>query len=106
MTTRSKIALSDLCYLDIERGVLYKSGLSYPFSKSQTLILQCLAQSIGHPTPKITLTKYIWGEASESVDRLLYQNIHRIRHKLEDDAHNPQYLITVKGFGYMLNHSK
>ncbi|GEO25928.1 hypothetical protein AAC03nite_17130 [Alicyclobacillus acidoterrestris] len=52
LKNKTLIYLSDNCYLDIERGKYFQNGLEITFSKNETLLLQCLAQSIGHPVSK------------------------------------------------------
>ncbi|GMA65625.1 winged helix-turn-helix domain-containing protein (plasmid) [Alicyclobacillus fastidiosus] len=103
MHTNNKLILGDYCLLDIHRGMLIKNGIASSFSKSETLILQCLAKRIGQPTSKMELIDYVWGKTNHPTERLLYQIIHRIRTKLEANVHEPKYLIAVRGFGYMLS---
>ncbi|WP_369125216.1 winged helix-turn-helix domain-containing protein [Alicyclobacillus fastidiosus] len=93
---RSVLELGETCQLDVERGILVKRGLHTSFSRSQTLALQCFVQNLGHPVSKQRLAQYVWGESNTS-ERLLYQCIHRIRKNLEDDVHNPAYLVAIKG---------
>jgi DNA-binding response OmpR family regulator len=53
----------------------------------------------------ITLIKYVRGyEATEADARAIARvHIHRLRHKLETDPANPQYVTTIAGGRYIIS---
>ncbi len=52
-------------------------------------------------TPDQILEK-VWGEEYVGETHLLQVTMARLRHKLQDDAKNPKYVLTRPGIGYML----
>ncbi|MDD1627680.1 MAG: helix-turn-helix domain-containing protein, partial [Methylococcaceae bacterium] len=49
------------------------------------------------------IIKHIWPENNRATKSDLYQYMHLLRKKIEKDPNNPQWIMTVKGFGYKLN---
>jgi DNA-binding response OmpR family regulator len=52
--------------------------------------------------PEYLLEK-VWGLGYEGENRLLWQAIHRLRHKIEHDPKNPKYIHTRPGLGYVFS---
>ncbi|MGR9107689.1 MAG: winged helix-turn-helix domain-containing protein [Gammaproteobacteria bacterium] len=46
------------------------------------------------------LIERFWGTTNNSTQADVYQYIYRIRQQIEDDPKAPQWLVTVRGFGY------
>jgi DNA-binding response OmpR family regulator len=65
-------------------------------------ILKALAERNGHVLSREHLLDLAKGGAEESFERSIDTHISRLRQKLGDDARNPRYLKTVRGYGYML----
>jgi DNA-binding response OmpR family regulator len=68
-------------------------------------ILVTLMAQPGVAMDAVTLVKRVRGyEASEADARAIARvHVHRLRHKLEADPANPEYVITVAGGRYLLN---
>lgn len=49
------------------------------------------------------IISYLWPQNNRATKSDLYQYMHLLRKKIESDANSPQWLLTVKGFGYKLN---
>jgi DNA-binding response OmpR family regulator len=49
------------------------------------------------------IISHLWPESNRATKSDLYQYMHLLRKKIENDPNNPQWIITVKGFGYKLN---
>jgi DNA-binding response OmpR family regulator len=49
------------------------------------------------------IIKHLWPESYRATKSDLYQYMHLVRKKIEHDPNNPQWLKTVKGFGYKLD---
>jgi DNA-binding response OmpR family regulator len=49
------------------------------------------------------LLENVWGFGYEGENRLLWQAIHRLRHKIERDPKNPEYIHTRPGLGYVFS---
>lgn len=72
-------------------------------SRLEFEVLAVLAQQAGQPIPKDALQKVVearTGRSGVSIDAALY----RLRKKLGDSAHNPTYVETRRGEGYVLHH--
>lgn len=57
--------------------------------------------------PKKVYTKeqiysLVWEDAYLGDENAVNVHISRLRNKIEDDARNPEYIITVWGFGYRI----
>jgi DNA-binding response OmpR family regulator len=49
------------------------------------------------------IINHLWPENKRATKSDLYQYMHLLRKKIEQDPNNPQWIVTVKGFGYKLN---
>jgi DNA-binding response OmpR family regulator len=49
------------------------------------------------------IINHLWPENKRATKSDLYQYMHLLRKKIEKDPNNPQWILTVKGFGYRLN---
>jgi DNA-binding response OmpR family regulator len=96
------IYLDKDCYLDVSQEVLVKRGLRIHFSRIQFRILERLAQDICRPVSSEEIIAYAWGPHSLVSKDELYVYINRIRNRLEDNPKKPKYLLSVRGYGYIL----
>ena len=69
-------------------------------------LLQLLLANAGHPLPVERLLSHVWGSRGAGDRQLVKQLVHRLRQKIELDAKQPRYLITVAGVGYPLIRSR
>jgi DNA-binding response OmpR family regulator len=46
------------------------------------------------------LLQAVWGRDAVLTDRVVYTHVNNLRSKLEDNPHEPRYLIGVRGLGY------
>ncbi|MFL6258409.1 MAG: response regulator transcription factor [Thermoanaerobaculia bacterium] len=65
-------------------------------------LLQILLANAGHTLPAERLLAHVWGSRGSGDRQLLKQLVHRLRQKIEADAAEPRYLVTVSGVGYAL----
>jgi DNA-binding response OmpR family regulator len=49
------------------------------------------------------IINHLWPENNRATKSDLYQYMHLLRKKIEKDPNNPQWIVTIKGFGYKLN---
>ncbi|WP_169794265.1 winged helix-turn-helix domain-containing protein [Alicyclobacillus shizuokensis] len=88
-------------YLDLKRLTLMKGTTPIPLSVTQFLILRCLCEHLDRPVSSDEIIHYAWNAKVEKSE--LHKQINRIREKLEPNPRKPQYLLTVRGFGYLLH---
>lgn len=65
-------------------------------------LLSHLAANAGRVVSRESLFERSWGFDMEFSSNSLDVHVYRLRKKIEPDPDNPQYLHTVKGFGYKL----
>jgi len=63
-------------------------------------ILSALMRSPGRVFTRDMLLSQIWGDSSYRDPRTIDVHIRHLREKLERDAKEPEYLLTVRGVGY------
>jgi two-component system phosphate regulon response regulator OmpR len=64
-------------------------------------LLNALVGNAGQPMKRERLLELTRGESSESFDRAIDVQIHRLRRIIEADPAHPRYLQTVWGVGYV-----
>ncbi len=63
-------------------------------------LLTFLASSPGRAYDRQELLDYVWGYQFSGYEHTVNSHINRLRAKIELDASNPQFILTVWGFGY------
>lgn len=63
-------------------------------------ILQFLAKNPGRVYSREQILYYIWGDDTFVEPRTVDAHICRLRETLEKDINNPQYIFTIRSFGY------
>ncbi len=83
-------------------------GHKVHLTKRETAVLSYLQQHPERPVPREELLAQVWGyQQSELIEtRTVDIHIAKIRKKLEDNPADPQLLLTVRGAGYRLRHSR
>jgi DNA-binding response OmpR family regulator len=89
--------------LDLEtQAVSLRGGAPIRLTRLEVRLLQLLLANAGHPLPAERLLSHVWGSRGAGDRQLVKQLVHRLRQKIETDARQPQYLVTVAGVGYSL----
>ena len=89
--------------LDVERqSVSVRGGEPVRLTRLEMRLLQILLANAGHTLPAERLLSHVWGSRGSGDRQLLKQLVHRLRQKIEADAAEPRYLVTVSGVGYAL----
>ncbi len=79
------------------------SGRPVQLSPEAFQLLACLAKRIGQAVSYDEILDEVWGYDSESGTPAQVRNcVKRLRQKIEPDPHKPQYVISVRKFGYRL----
>ena len=89
------------------REVWFKGErLESPLSRKEFDVLSLLYQKRGEACSKDEIAQTGWPErdAGDVGDQEIEQSIRRLRLRIEPDPSQPQYIITVRGFGYKLAH--
>ncbi|MBV8202118.1 MAG: response regulator transcription factor [Acidobacteria bacterium] len=89
--------------LDLEQqSVSVGGGPPRRLTRLEVRLLQLLLVNAGHPLPVERLLSHVWGSRGGGDRQLVKQLVHRLRQKIERDARQPRYLVTVAGVGYAL----
>ncbi len=87
--------------LDFSTRLLERAGQSVTLTSGEFALLNALVSNAGRPMKRERLLELTRGEDSESFDRAIDVQIHRLRRLIEDDPAHPRYLQTVWGVGYV-----
>ena len=87
----------------LDRGArqLSREGEVVALTSGEFALLNVLVANANRPMKRERLLELTRGEASESFDRAIDVQIHRLRRLLEVDHAHPRYLQTVWGVGYV-----
>ncbi|HET6352343.1 MAG TPA: response regulator transcription factor [Coriobacteriia bacterium] len=80
-------------------------GQPIHLTSSEYGILLHLAKHPGTAYSRQAILSALWDESPVGDERAVDVHIHNIREKLEADPKNPEYLLTVRGYGYRLRES-
>jgi len=95
-----KIIKQGEIYLDAERYVIKKNNKSLELPPKEFELLFLLAASPGRVYRREEILNKVWGYDYPADTRTVDVHIRYLRQKIEDDANNPAYLLTVRGVGY------
>lgn len=86
--------------IDVDAHRVTKGGVPIELTPTEFRLLQTLAENAGRVLTHEQLLESVWsydaGEDTGYVKRYIWY----LRHKLEDDPTNPQFILTERGFGY------
>lgn len=85
-----------------DRGArqLSRGGEPVALTSGEFALLNALVANAGRPMKRERLLELTRGDESESFDRAIDVQMHRLRRLIEDDPAHPRYLQTVWGVGY------
>jgi len=98
---RPRTVLGDLV-IDAESHQVFMRGTPVHLTTSEYGFLQLLARSPGKAFSRAEILRALWDESPVGNERAIDVHAHNMREKLEADPKNPEYLLTVRGFGYRL----
>jgi DNA-binding response OmpR family regulator len=87
-------------HIDFKELTLHRGGKTFALSEREGRMLRYLIENRGKVISRDTLLQEVWGYNSMAYTRTVDVHIVRLRHKVEDDPKNPDYIITVHGLGY------
>ncbi len=84
------------------KSVLF-NGKLLNLTRKEFELFELLAKDTDRVFMTHEIINHLWPENNRATKSDLYQYMHLLRKKIEDDPNNPQWILTVKGFGYKLN---
>jgi DNA-binding response OmpR family regulator len=92
-------------WIDVEAGDVWVDGHQAPaLTDLEYRLLLLLYGRLDKICDKYQIVEAVWGQdyIDEVDDARIEKLVSRLRAKIEQDAANPQYLVTVRGRGYKL----
>lgn len=99
--TEEDVIKSEPFKLSLRSREVYKNGAKVELTQIEYGLLKTFMQNIGKALSRDDLLEMVWGHHYVGELKIVDVNIRRLRIKIEDDPANPQYIVTVRGFGYM-----
>jgi two-component system, OmpR family, KDP operon response regulator KdpE len=85
---------------DLEQHMVTVRGDPVVLTPTEFNLLLYLMQNTGKVLPHQAILQNVWGQEYGGETEYLRVYMGRLRHKIEEDPGNPQYLITERGIGY------
>ena len=95
----------DLVIDQMEHKVI-KNGKEIALTRLEFDLLAALAKEPGRVFTREALLSEVWGYQHAADTRLVNVHVQRLRSKIESDADNPEYVLTVRGVGYKAGAAK
>ncbi len=100
--TPESVLLSGPIQLNLETTEVSVRGRPTPLSRTEFKVLHTLITAHGKVLSRDDLLREVWGYQHAGDGRVVDNLVYRLRSKVEVDPADPQYLITVRGFGYRI----
>lgn len=93
----------DNLIIDTDTQKISKGNLQIKLTNIEHSILKLLIENIGKELSRPVILDNIWGYIPERTadTRIVDVHISRLRSKLEENPNNPDFILTVRGKGYM-----
>ena len=82
---------------------LEKNGERVRLTQVEYAIVKLFMENRGKALSREEILDTVWGHGYFGEPKIVDVNVRRLRIKLEDDAQEPRYILTVWGFGYKWN---
>ncbi len=89
--------------LDLTNRTLEKNGVRMRLTQLEYQIMKLFMENRGKALSREDILDTVWGRGYFGEPKIVDVNVHRLRNKIEDDAQDPKYILTVWGFGYKWN---
>ncbi|MDO8568825.1 MAG: response regulator transcription factor [Dehalococcoidales bacterium] len=97
--TQPVLKVADLT-IDLEKRAVRRGNESVELTPMEFDLLVVLAQNPGRVFSRMQLLDKVQGVAYEGYERTIDSHIKNLRKKIEPDANQPRYVLTVHGVGY------
>jgi DNA-binding response OmpR family regulator len=104
LLVQSKYIRVGAMVIDLITGKVQVSGEIIPLSPIESQVLNYLAQNVGEVVGYDELLDKVWkcDPRSGGTQEQVKAAVKRLRHKIESDPRQPQYVVAVKKVGYRL----
>ena len=88
--------------INTNEAKVYKNGEEIVLTAMEYRLLLILLSNRGKVLSRTALLENIWDVAGDFVDNTLTVYIKRLRDKIEEDPAKPEFIKTIRGFGYVI----
>ncbi len=88
--------------IDLIKMTAHKGREPISLSAREFAMLRLLAEAEGEPISRQRFLDLVWGATAFPTTRTVDNHIVGLRSKVEEDAKNPRWIVTVHGVGYRL----
>lgn len=89
--------------IDERTRTVTRSGAKVGLTPKEFDLLVALTRRCGAAVSKAVLMRDVWKNVPRADSRTLDAHMFELRRKIEADASNPKFLVTVRKFGYRLD---
>ncbi|MBQ3588423.1 MAG: response regulator transcription factor [Oscillospiraceae bacterium] len=86
--------------LDLKSRILKKDDTTIDLTSVEFAIMELFFRNEGVALVREKILEGVWGKNYFGDIKIVDVNIRRLRMKIEEDASNPEYIVTVWGYGY------
>lgn len=86
--------------LNMNAHTLVRDIEEVPLTSGEFNLLQVFVEHPNTVLNRERLTELLWGLEPGPFDRSIDVRVSRLRQKIEDDTHNPRYILTIRNVGY------
>ena len=97
---KEPIAVDERLQIDLDRREIFVEGKPVKLRPTEFRLLYHLVSNAGWVVPHDQLLAKVWGYEYQTETHYLRLYINYLRDKLEQDPHNPRYILTERGVGY------
>ena len=87
-------------WVDFGHADVKRNGSPVYLTNLELRLLRYLIERAGSLVSRDELLRSVWGYSGRAFTRTVDMHIHSLRQKLEQDASQPELIVTVKGVGY------
>jgi two-component system alkaline phosphatase synthesis response regulator PhoP len=87
-------------HVDLMGTEATRDGRAVNLSAREFQLLRYLIEHRGATLSRDELLKQVWGYSADMYTRTVDVHVASLRQKLEDDPKQPQFILTMQGFGY------
>jgi DNA-binding response OmpR family regulator len=92
--------------MNLKLRTLDKNGKRVKLTQMEYAVMKLFLRNPGQALSREAILTEVWGNGGNVEEKIVDVNVRRLRIKLEEDPTNPEYILTVWGFGYKLGNSE
>ncbi|MBQ4095125.1 MAG: response regulator transcription factor [Oscillospiraceae bacterium] len=86
--------------LNLKSRTVYKGDEQIDLTQVEYQIMEYFFKNQNTALDRTSILNHIWGDSYYGDDKIVDVNIRRIRMKIEKEPSNPEFILTIWGYGY------